>query len=102
MLANINTVAKTHCSSLPPSMSSAVTGPWSTRATRTATLPATVAPMSGTKAPRNTSTPIAATNGTCRIAATIMMPIASTAATMTVARTNWVSEIHATRPEPST
>ena len=26
----------------------------------------------------------------------------STAATMTVARTNWVSEIHATRPELST
>ena len=31
-----------------------------------------------------------------------MMPIASTAATITVARTNWVSEIQATRPELST
>jgi hypothetical protein len=36
------------------------------------------------------------------MAATIMMPIASVAATMTVARTNWVSEIQATRPELST
>ena len=31
-----------------------------------------------------------------------MMPMASTAATITVARTNWVSEIQATRPELST
>ena len=31
-----------------------------------------------------------------------MMPIASAMATSTVARTNWVSETHATRPEPST
>ena len=31
-----------------------------------------------------------------------MMPIASVAATITVARTNWVSEIQATRPELST
>ena len=31
-----------------------------------------------------------------------MMPIASASATSTVARTNWVSEIQATRPEPST
>ncbi len=31
-----------------------------------------------------------------------MMPIASARATSTVARTNWVSEIQATRPEPST
>ena len=31
-----------------------------------------------------------------------MMPIESTSATITVARTNWVSEIQATRPELST
>ena len=31
-----------------------------------------------------------------------MMPMASVAATITVARTNWVSEIQATRPELST
>ena len=37
-----------------------------------------------------------------RIAATIIMPSASVAATITVARTNWVSEIQATRPELST
>ncbi len=85
-----------------PSMNSAVIGPWSTRATRIATVPATVAPTIGTNAPRNTSTPIASTNGTPRIAAPIMIPIASTAATITVARTNWVSEIQATRPELST
>ena len=48
----------------PASMSSAVTGPWSTSATRIATVPATVAPIIGTKAPRKTSTPSATTNGT--------------------------------------
>ena len=85
-----------------PSINSAVIGPWSTRATSTAMLPATVAPIIGTNAPRKTSTPIANTKGTSRIAAPIMMPTASTAATITVARTNWVSEIQATRPELST
>ncbi len=44
---------------------------------------------------------MASTNGTPRIAATIMIPMASTSATITVARTNCVSEIHATRPELS-
>ena len=67
-----------------------------------ATVPAMVAPTIGTNAPRKTSTPIASTNGTCRMPATTMIPSASTAATITVARTNWVSEIHATRPELST
>ena len=86
----------------PPSMKRAVTGPWSTSATSTATVPATKAPTIGTKAPRKTSTPIAITNGTPRMAATIMTPIASAAATSTVARTNWVSDTQATRPEPST
>ena len=61
-----------------------------------------MAPTIGMKAPRKTSTPIARTNGTPSRAATIMMPIASVAATITVARTNWVSEIQATRPEVST
>ena len=84
------------------SMIRAVIGPWSTSATSTATVPATVAPTSGTNAPRNTSTPIASTNGTCRIAAPTVMPMASVAATITVARTNWVSEIQATRPQLST
>ena len=83
-------------------MASAVSGPWATRATRTATAPETVAPISGTKAPRKTRTPIADTKGTCRIAAPIMMPIASVPATSTVARTNWVRERQATWPEEST
>ena len=43
----------------PPSMSRAVTGPWSTSATSTATVPAMVAPIIGTNAPRKTRTPIA-------------------------------------------
>ena len=86
----------------PPSISSAVIGPWSTSATSTATVPASVAPTIGTNAPRNTSTPMASTNGTPRTAATIMMPIASTAATRTVARTNWVRLRQATRPLLST
>ena len=86
----------------PASMSSAVTGPWSTSATRIATVPATVAPIIGTNAPRKTSTPRATTKGTPSQKATAMMPIASASATSTVARTNWVSDTHATRPEAST
>ena len=61
-----------------------------------------MAPIIGTNAPRKTSTPMAMTNGTPRNAATSMMPIASARATRTVARTNWVSDTHATRPEAST
>ncbi len=61
-----------------------------------------MAPIIGTNAPRKTSTPMAITNGTPSTAATIMMPIASTRATRTVARTNWVSETHATLPDAST
>ena len=86
----------------PASISSAVIGPWSTSATSTATVPAMVAPTIGTKAPRKTSTPIASTKGTPRTAATIITPIASTAATITVARTNWVRLRQATRPLLST
>ena len=76
--------------------------PWSTRATSTATVPATNAPTIGTNAPRKTSTPIASTNCTWRIEAAIITPTASVIATITVARMNWVSEIQATRPELST
>ena len=65
-------------------------------------MPAMVAPIIGTKAPRKTSTPIATTKGTPRMAATIMIPTASASATRTVARTNWVSDTQATRPEAST
>ena len=61
-----------------------------------------MAPIIGTKAPRNTSTPMATTNGTPRNQATSMMPIASARATSTVARTNWVSDTQATRPDAST
>ncbi len=84
-----------------PNMISAVIGPCATSATSTATLPETNAPIIGTKAPRKTSTPIALTNGTRSTAAPIMMPMASVAATRTVARTNWVSERQATRPDES-
>ena len=83
-------------------MISAVTGPWSTSATSTATAPATVAPTIGTNAPRKTSTPMASENGTLSTAAPTPIRMASVAATITVARTNWVSEIQATRPELST
>jgi hypothetical protein len=84
------------------SMMRAVIGPSSTSATSTATVPATVAPTIGTNAPRKTSTPMASENGTLRAAAPMAMKTASVAATITVARTNWVSEIQATRPELST
>ena len=88
-------------STTTPNISSAVNGPWATSATRTATVPETKAPIIGTNAPRNTSTPIAPMNGTPSTAAPIMMPIASVPATSTVARTNWVSDCQATRPEES-
>ena len=86
----------------PASISTAVTGPCATSATSTATVPETNAPIIGTNAPMNTSTPIANTRGTPRIAAMIITPIASVPATSTVARTNWVSERHPTRPDEST
>ena len=70
-----------------PSMISATTGPWLTSATRTATTPVTKAPTIGTNAPRKTRTAIGTASGTCRIAAETPMPMASTAATITVART---------------
>ena len=97
-----STCASTCCTrTTTPNMSNAVNGPCATSATSTATVPETNAPIIGTKAPRKTSTPIAPTKGTPRTAAPIMMPIASVAATSTVARTNWVSDCHATRPEES-
>ena len=82
-------------------MISATTGPWATSATSTATEPDSIAPIIGMNAPMKTSTPIANTKGTLRIAATIITPIASVRATSTVARTNAVSEVQAIRPEES-
>ncbi len=45
---------------------------------------------------------MANTNCTCRTEAAIITPTASVVATMTVARTNWVNDTQATRPELST
>ena len=86
---------------MTPNMIRAFSGPTATSATSTATVPETKAPTRGTNAPMKTSTPMALTNGTPRTTAPSMMPAASVAATSTVARTNWVSEAHATRPEES-
>ncbi len=86
----------------PASMKTATNGPCETSATSTATEPDTVAPTRGMKAPRKTSRPIAATNGSRRMSATIMIPSASVSATITVARTNLVSDCQAMRPEEST
>ncbi len=78
-------------------MTSATIGPWSTSATSTATVPDRNAPIIGMNAPMKTSTPIAMTNGTFKMAAPSMMPSASVKATSTVARTNAVSDVQATR-----
>ena len=64
-------------------------------------MPLTSAPTTGTKAPTKTRMPIALTSGRPRIAAPREMPIASTAATMIVARTKAVSETQALRPDES-
>ena len=76
-------------------MNSAVHGPWATSATSTATMPDSSAPMIGMNAPRKTSTPIANVNGTPSTQAPNAMPNASVSATITVARTNAVSDAHA-------
>ena len=66
-------------------------------------MPATVAPTIGTNAPRKTSTPMASENGTLEDrGADADQDARRSPATITVARTNWVSEIQATRPELST
>ncbi len=82
-------------------MISAMTGPCATRATSTATEPDSSAPIIGMNAPMKTSTPIAKTNGTFKMAATIITPTASVNATSTVARTNAVSDVQAIRPDES-
>ena len=79
----------------------ATIGPLATSATRTATTPLINAPTTGMNAPTKTRIPIALTSGRPRIAAPSEMPIASTAATTMVARTNAVSETHAFRPDES-
>jgi hypothetical protein len=62
-------------------------------------MPEMSAPMIGTKAPRNTRTPIANVSGTPSNHAANAMPIASIRATTTVARTKAVSERHAVWPD---
>ena len=84
------------------SMMSAETQPWVTRASTTATAPATVAPTIGMNAPRKTRAPIAAAKGTRNSNATTVMPTASTSATMIVARVNATSCPQATYPLEAT
>ena len=66
---------------------SALTGPFGTRATRTATEPARNDPMIGMNAPRKTSAASGMTRGTPSTARPMPMPIASISATAAVART---------------
>ena len=64
-----------------------MTGPWATSATRTATAPDSVAPMTGMNAPRNTRAASGSASGMRRTTSPMPMPTASTNATSTVART---------------
>jgi hypothetical protein len=68
------------------SASRAVVGPLAARATRTATLPATVAPMIGTKPPRKVIIARGRASGTPSRSSASPMPIASIAAMATVPR----------------
>ena len=72
---------------ISPSVISANTQPLAIRATITASAPAITAPMSGTKAPRNTSDASGSASGMPMIARPVPMPTASTSATRNVART---------------
>lgn len=65
----------------------ALAGPLATNATSTDNVPATVAPTSGMKDPRNTMTPSGNASGTRRISKAAVMPTASTVATIAVRRT---------------
>jgi hypothetical protein len=81
------------------SMMSATPKPCATRANSTATAPEISAPTIGMKEKRKTSTPMAKAKGTLRMAAPTAIPMASTRATMIVARTNADSWSHAISPE---
>ena len=69
-------------------MNSAVTGPWSTSATRTATVPATVAPIMRDERAEEDQHADGEHERHPEDRRPSMMPTASTAATITVARTN--------------
>lgn len=69
------------------SMMMPLVGPWSTRATSTATEPDTNAPTIGMKEPKNTRIVIGSAMGTPRAKAPRPMPAASMAATLIWVRT---------------
>jgi hypothetical protein len=73
------------------SMISACTQPLNTSARPTATAPPTIAPTTGTKAPKKTTTAIGIASGTPRIAAPMPMNTASVAATTSWMRMKLVS-----------
>ena len=75
----------------PASMISALTGPSATRASRTGTAPEMAAPMTGMKAPKKTGIATPARERHPSTAATRPIPIASAAATSTVARVKALS-----------
>ena len=74
-------------------MITALTKPFETSATSTATAPEAIAPTTGTKEVRNTSRVMGMTSGTPRKAAPMPMPMASTAATRICTRTYWTSVV---------
>ena len=73
-------------------------GPWATSATSTATEPGAAPDHRDERAEEDQHTDRQHERH-LQDGGTIMMPMASVSATITVARTNWVSETQATRPE---
>lgn len=61
----------------------------------------TIAPTTGMNDPRKTNTAIGTTSGSCRIAAPMPMPTASTNATKICTRMKLVSVVHPATPAPS-
>ena len=82
-------------------MNSAATQPLNTSAMTTATDPATMAPTTGTNAPRNTITPIGIASGTCRMSAPITTPSASVTATTSCTRMKLVRVCQPASPAAS-
>jgi hypothetical protein len=72
---------------MPASTSRATIGPWVTKATSTAMPPETKAPTSGTKPPKNTSTPSGSASGTDRMSSQMVTKTPSKVDTTTVLRT---------------
>ncbi len=103
MMSGWRTFPSSCCTtSTMPRTSRASVGPLVTRVTRVAAPPATVAPMIGTKPPRNVSRVSDSHSGTPTATRPMPIPAASARATSAVPRTYAVRVVQASRPPPST